>query len=474
MTAILLLLTIALGGAHIFRGFKRSDFGKSTWWFVVLNTVFFLPSFTFAWIRDGSSEQSSVAVGLQVLCLGLGSFIIGGLWTKRSSGHEKHLSRLQTLNPDSADRSRSAARALKMVDLGVLIPAWTYFALLGSVPLFMGVSDAVTLGYGGLGSLQSHRLEATPHLAGIVIPFKGLLDLARNYGTLFIVGIAITQLLLGFSKRLRLASIAIAIVTALAGGQRWPMIYVIVAVCMSSFSMVSSGARPPAKQTVRILAILGTIGVTISALQNRLGEQATTILGALKSAVLELTNRIFVEQSLTPLLSFQQDSYLEGELRGASYLQSLMAYIPGSSIQNFEVDFFSRIYGGSYGYTAAPGFFVEAYINFGRIGVILISLAWGVFLSQADKWAQEHAHGEFWPGFTAAILTLLACTSFAGAGLVLSVVVVSTLIYACYRVAVPARSAQHKRAASFTHRRLLKHEVTTANRATSTQDLTLT
>lgn len=427
MTAVLLLLATISSTTFLVRSLRIGLISTSGWWFVCLNLIFFLPSFAWAWIQEGAQEGTGTAMGVQVISIGLVASIAGidfiGARPKKVST-QRRTDALELNRPPD----KNADRTLTAISLAVFIPAWTYFALLGHVPLFMGISDAVSMGYGGLGSLQTHRLEATPHLAGIQIPFKGLLDLARNYGTLFTISISCVQILWGYKKAPRFAVILLSIITALAGGQRWPMIYVLVCVTIASYSMSSAGRKPKFQRAMRSLAFLVVVGLLLSVLQQRGGSGATSISGAIQGASRELTNRIFVEQSFTPLLSFQNSVYAAGELHGASYIQSVMAYLPGVDVHNFEVDFFARVYGSNYGFTAAPGFFVEAYINFGRVGVALITFTWGILLASIDIWRKSAKVDEFHPGLYAGVATLLACTSFAGAGLLISVVLVTAII----------------------------------------------
>jgi hypothetical protein len=109
-------------------------------------------------------------------------------------------------------------------------------------------------------------------------------------------------------------------------------------------------------------------------------------------------------------------------------------------VQGFEVDFFSRIYNSYYGFTAPPGFFTEAYINFGLIGVFAISAVWGVLLTSIDSsrlWLRDEG---FFPGFKAAAVALLAGTSFAGVGLLIGGAMLTGYVVLVYRLS--ARSSR--------------------------------
>ncbi|MFE6995714.1 O-antigen polymerase [Microbacterium sp. NPDC057659] len=342
----------------------------------------------------------------------------------------------------TAARAKRETRGLVMISAAILIPSWVYFVLLGEVPLFMGVTDVVNSGYGGLGALQTYRLALTPHLTGESIPFKGLFDIARNYGTLFIVGVSTVQLLQKRGKALRIVLIVASVITGLAAGQRWPMIYLVVTALAAIYALARFGLRPRGRRVFGFSVALIAVGMVITLLQKRTTEVIDNAGSALSFVFENLYERIVFEQSATPILSFQRHVFAAGELEGASYWQAIQANLPGSDINNFEVDFFARVYGGHYGYTAAPGFFTEAYINFGFLGVVLLSLLWGMLLTRVDNAKWWDSDLAFRPGFKSAVVALLAGTTFAGGGLLIGGTVLFVYVLILYRLVAGGRARE--------------------------------
>lgn len=418
MILIFLLATILLTGLFLVTSIRNGETGTSAFWFVMLTLVFFLGAFITQWGISNFSETDPVSDGVLTICLGLVFFICGARVGKlRLLADQLPRKTKPAAQPTRDDRW--ANRILIILTVAVLLPSWLYFALLGSVPLFAGVGAVVEDGYGGLGALQSARLNNTPHLSGQSIPLKGVLDLMRNYGVLFLIGIALTQLLQGKSKFLRVSIIGAAVLTAAAGGQRWQLIYVFMVALVAVALMRQRGFSVPLGRLLKWGGVLGVLAFALTVLQRRTTDTITGLAEAVQFAFINLSERILYDQSAAPILSFVYQSFEPGELRGKTYVQALLAYVPGLDIQSFEVDFFLKVYGGTAAFTAAPGFFTEAFINFGFIGVAMLSLLWGFMLARVDRSA-------FWDqsstalGAKAATVAMLAGTSFAGAGLVVS------------------------------------------------------
>lgn len=450
MIFLFLMLAVLVSLIYIASFIRKGAISHSTLWFVLLTLVFFLYSFALTWSESGFSDLDPLADGALAVSLSAVAFIAGDLVSRAVRGRSRAqlaravASTVPLETAPSRSESKRRTRGLLAVSFAILIPAWVYFALLGHVPLLMGVNDVVSSGYAGLGALQTYRLELTPHLSGASIPFKGLFDIARNYGPLFIIGICTVQMLLGEKRGLRLVLIGVGIVTSLAAGQRWPLIYLVVVALTSIYALTQWGIRPRGRRVAGFGALLIVLGMAVTLLQKRTAEAINNIGSAVQFVFDNLFQRIVFEQSATPILSFQRGSFSPGELGGSSYVQALLAHIPGSDIQNFEVDFFSRVYGSSYGFTAAPGFAVEAYYNFGLMGVALIGFAWGYTLSAIDdsRWWTKDVY--FVPGFKAAVVALLAGTSFAGVGLLIASGILLCYVLVVYRLA--AGSPSHSKA----------------------------
>lgn len=381
------------------------------------------------WAPSGFNEKDPLADGVLAMCLSLVFSILGSAIGRAGSVSlgASRASMTPTSRLSTTDSNSRKAAVLIVLALSILAPSWLYFALLGTVPLVSGVGSVVQYGYQGLGELQSARIGNTPHLSGQSIPLKGYLDLMRSYGVLFLIGISLTQILQGAPRNLRIVITSAAVVTAIAGGQRWQLIYVVITV-VAAISIGLSKRSLPLLQVLRWTSSLAALGFTLTLLQRRTQANIADVSSALSFAFSNLTERIIFEQSATPILSFANQSYEGGELKGLTYVQAVMAYIPGLNVHSFEVDFYAKVYGGTAAFTAAPGFFTEAFINFGLVGVVCISLLWGVILSVVDERALRRP-SDLGPGMRAASAAMLAGTSFAGVGLVIAWLLLLFYIY---------------------------------------------
>lgn len=448
MVLIFAFFTIVVALGFLFLRMRRRNVTSSVFWFVVLSLVFFLFSFLTVWSDSGFDESDGLSDGVVAVSLGVLAFIGGSLLMTALIGRAavpQPAHKAEESEVNRTRRERRENRGLVAVAAAILIPSWIYFALLGEVPLFMGVNDVVNSGYAGLGALQTYRLALTPYLTGASIPFKGLFDIARNYGTLFIVGISTVQLLRGRGKTLRIFLVIASVVTGLAAGQRWPMIYLVVTAVAAIYALSAFGIRPRGRRVLGFGAALIAVGMVITLLQKRTTEIIDNPATALSFVFENLYQRIVFEQSATPILSFQNRIFTGGELQGASYWQAIRANMPGSDVNNFEVDFFARVYGGHGGYTAAPGFFTEAYINFGFLGVIVLSLIWGMLLARIDTLSWWDRDVAFRPGLKSAVAALLAGTTFAGSGLLIGGALLFIYVWVVYRLAAGGRDPSEKR-----------------------------
>lgn len=150
----------------------------------------------------------------------------------------------------------------------------------------------------------------------------------------------------------------------------------------------------------------------MSALQRRTLETFDAWGDALAFAVTNLFERIFFEQSIVPILSYERDVYTPGSLLGRSYGDSLLAYLPGPG-ESFPVEFYKTVTGSTFSYTAAPDFYTEAYINFGIAGVIIIPLIWGMVISRVSttRLVRDRAVNA---GIVGGLTAILAQSCFTG------------------------------------------------------------
>jgi len=158
---LFLCLTVLVSMVYIASFVRRGAIAHSTMWFVVLTVVFFLYSFGLTWSDSGFDDADPLAEGVLAVSLGTVTFIAGDLVSRAVRGDSATrkaalLSSGVVSGPSSPGERKRRTRGLIAISLGILVPSWVYFALLGQVPLLMGVSDVISSGYAGLGALQTY------------------------------------------------------------------------------------------------------------------------------------------------------------------------------------------------------------------------------------------------------------------------------------------------------------------------------
>jgi hypothetical protein len=183
---------------------------------------------------------------------------------------------------------------------------------------------------------------------------------------------------------------ALCVVTVVAAGQRWPLQYLIL---IALFSVVISHGKLPG----RAIALAGLIGLflggLLSALQARGGVGASTgIWGLLESGIANVLQRMFLGYVETPIASYYLSDVRLVDQGGATYWQSLAAYLPGLG-ESYAVTFYSIVYRSQTGFTAPPDFATELFINWGMLGVVIGGFIWGAFLASADDFVSDRKWG---------------------------------------------------------------------------------
>ena len=343
-------------------------------WFALASVLFINLAFVSRYLNVRHSQKMFLETGVLVVSLGLLSFVAAVLLTEFVS-----VKRAKLKQPASP---RAATKRLLALGIVILIPSWTYFVLLGSVPLFDGLGAVGSQGLDGLGELQAARLgrDATVSDSASRIPLQGLWEIARNIGAPMVAALAVAQLNRGYSRTPRVILLALSIGTVLLAGQRWPLMYVMLAILMA---FAATSRHKKKKFLIIPGALLAGIGVGMSVLQARTLTEFSSWKEAIGFGASNLVQRVFEEQALTPILSYERQSFEPGELLGRSYADSLGAYLPGPG-SSFPVEFYARTMGDDRGFTAAPDFYTESFINFGFGGVIIVAFIWGIVLSKLD------------------------------------------------------------------------------------------
>lgn len=292
---------------------------------------------------------------------------------------------------------RLPAMAGVVVSIGL---AASYFFFVGQVPLFTAVGALA--GSESLdGGLNTVRISRDSYVTGAdPIPLQGLLESVRYFGVPW-AGLLAFQLRrqrkLGSLMWLLLA--AASLILIVSSGQRWPLMYAIAALLI--FERLKSARQvgaPPKRQhpsaddgfngrlsTRRPLAAGLAAGVFLTML---LGRQSTDggVLG-LPKAVAQLLDRAVTGYVATPILSFGEFTESTPLLFGQTYLQNLYAFVPGPG-ESYAVTFYRAVTGDQVGFTAPPDLFLEAWLNFGWVGVAVLPPVWIWFGHR--MWSRAH------------------------------------------------------------------------------------
>lgn len=418
----------------VVRRWRRIGPGDLVMWFLLSNMAFVFAGFYINAIETAGGQGGWAYDALMVVSVGTLSIILGSsLGTVGGSRpiSADYLGSQQVLPP-----RRIASRRLFIAAIVVLIPAWSYFVLLGYVPLFHGVGAVLDEGISGLGELQASRLSRDGYLTaqGQHIPMQGLMELARNLGAPILASYAAVQLRLYGRSVFRIGVVLVASTTVLLAGQRWPLIYLGVALVAGS---ALAGVKFPPRRVLSFGVFVGLMGLVTSLMQRRTSEVFTDWGDAARFAVENIFGRVVFEQSLIPILSYQNGTFPPGSLLGRSYLDSLASYLPGPGV-SFPVEFYMATTGSRLAWTAAPDFYTEAYINFGLGGVVILSTVWGWFLARFPR-VRLSVDPSLSKGVHGGMVAVLAASCFTGpvftlGGFILAVgVLVSARILAPWR-----------------------------------------
>jgi len=427
-------------------------------WFIVLGIVFNFYAYFLFYGQADVLGQSRILGGFSIFCTGLIAFICAaavgrGMRAKRPGDSIELFGESLREHERTPENRRKSLVLIVSAAVVILIPSWIYFVLLGYVPLFEGLNSVSASGLGGLGELQISRLsrDATLGSTGTRIPLQGLWELFRNVGTPFLVALAIAQIQAGHRKMFRILVLILAVTTSLLAGQRWPLIYTIVAV-LATFAFLRPLKLSVKRSRIFLLgAILFGVGVGISTLQKRTLETFQSTQDAVAFGFNNLIGRILVEQSQTSVLSYLNESFRGGELGGRSYWLAFQAYLPGQKQATFPVEFYQTVYQTSAAYTAPPDFFTEAYLNFDVFGVVVAAILWGLIAVRIDL-------GTFHPdritdtAIKGGVAALFASTVFTGPSYLVGGSIVLVILLTVLRIVDKADRARRLRRMSFAER----------------------
>ncbi|GAB3815843.1 hypothetical protein GCM10028820_14100 [Tessaracoccus terricola] len=383
MVGIFAIVAIAFAVIVAARLLVKYSIANPAGWFLLISVAFLNLGYLLFYHRDGWRDGTPASEGLLVTSLGLfvatsvaflGHLVMNqGLRVWKAGTRRTPSSRLAApaeIEEEVGGDASGPTFRIAILCVCVLGPAWIYFALLGSIPLFQAVRDVASGGLEGLGSLQAARLARDPYVtAGAsYIPLQGLWETFRNFGAPLVFAYALLQRLVNGRSRATDVAMVAAIVTSLAAGQRWPLMYVLLA---GIVALGQAGKEVPRKLVFRFVWVGVAAGAVLSALQARSQEDVSSFVSAVWFGFLNLIERIVLGQVEVPAASYGPAGEVFRGMGGYSYWVSFQAYLPGSGA-SFPVEFHRVITGQSRGFTASPDLYTEAYLNFGLVAAMII------------------------------------------------------------------------------------------------------
>ena len=285
--------------------------------------------------------------------------------------------RRRTFAPVAADLSYPLAMAASLVIFAVVL---LYFLLLGYVPLLVALRQFLSEGFSS-NLLNTPRVSRDPYInpEASYIPLQGFMEAVRYFGLPIVAVWFVDFRRRGVRRHLSLAMVIAAGVLIVFTGQRWPLMYLLLAIMVYlSWTLPHPGRYK--KLLRRILFTAVVLGIVLSILLGRTAEDNLTYPEMLTFGVQDLFERIFMGNVDIPFLSYGFFPDQEEWLLGGSYAQNFMALAPGQG-ESYPVTLNKLIMGDNSGFTAPPDLFTEAYINFGWAGVIAIPFLWGLGLA---------------------------------------------------------------------------------------------
>lgn len=445
MEMLFAVVVVLLGLLFIVHRWRTVGIHDGPLWFVASSLVLINTGFLVRAIETQGGIDGWANEGILVVSFGLFMFMVGVQFQTAIQASRSRVVGWYRDEPVPVPASLATKRLLVVATL-TFIPSWLYFYLLGYVPLFQGLDAVVSDGISGLGELQASRLSRDGYASanGVLIPGQGLMQLVRNVGVPATAAYAAAQLATYGRSPTRLIVLGLSCVTVLLAGQRWPLIYLCVAL-IAGASL--SGKTLSARRVIQILLGIGVVGIALSVLQRRTLETFDQWGDAIGFAVGNLFNRIFFEQSLVPILSYERGVFPPGSLMGRSYLDSLMAYLPGPGA-SFPVEFYRSVTGSQLSYTAAPDLFTEAYINFSIIGLTLIPCVWGFVLASVTRrvFSKDITLNA---GIVGGLIAILAQSCFTGPVFTLGGILIALALLAAASMVrgpvTPEQSAEYPR-----------------------------
>ena len=444
MLVLLAVVALVLAISSAASDLRRRNLTSATL-FVVISVVFVNIGMLIRWI-SAPHPSTSADQALLVSATGLLSFTVAKLVVERIGAFDRsgNDQRRTDRRPVSVRRQRvGLARsdsALYAMCTVIMVGAATYYVLLGSIPLLSGLRDLVSTGTVSDGLVSRYRNARDYYAYGArYIPAQGLLEALRYWGLPLVI--VTTWLLL--RKRscsvLAVVMIIASVAMLVATGQRWPLMYLLVAIFALGYSTLGWTWHK-----IR-LWLLGAIaaGVVMSALLGRGAQGVDSVVKGVTFGFGQLVDRLFISQTEVPFASFNYSRPMLLDGAWLTWWQNLVAYLPGPQA-SYTVTFFRVVTHGSAGFTAPPDFYTEAWINGGLILTIALSAAWGFVCVRVGL--QTTVSDILSTARRTILVTVMGFTAFAGLSQLISVAIVfllATAVWWGYRLVVAPRQRVH-------------------------------
>lgn len=390
--------------------------------FLMTSILFINTGFTWLYVQNRAEPwavDALVSVSTGLLCATLGTFI--GMLVCRVRRREL----VQRPGDVRLDLSYYAAI---FVATFVFATTVLYFLLLGYVPLIEGIAMLIREGYTpGLTNTPRIMRDVYVNPTAQYVPFQGLLEAMRYFGLPIVSVWFVHYWRIGLHPRLSVFMVLVSGILIILTGQRWPLMYML-ATLLTYWSRTQIGQRKFSGIARRFLLIGFVMGVGLSALLGRTDDGSLSYVDMFITGARDLLQRIVLGNATVPFLSYEIFPSREGWLYGWSWIQDLLAYLPGP-MPSYPVTFYQTVTGDTRGFTAPPDFYTEAYINGGYLVVWMASILWGLILASMDRVLVRYNRTLLGMSMSSMLATLLTFTSLTGIVFVIGGIVVMAFIW---------------------------------------------
>lgn len=419
---MMFIITTTLSIAASIYSIRRSGTVTPLMMFIGASHLFIYIGFLVYYFDSPGKDASFLAV--TSVSLGILSVSVGGFIGTAASSRNRL--RQNALDIDSGKLiPYQIAILVALIVFSVVI---VYFYLVGYVPLFEGIKTLGTEGFvSGLVNDPRTNRDVYINPQARYIPFQGLMEAIRYMGLPVVAIWFIHFFRRGIRKRTSIIVVLVAAILTTLTGQRWPLMFLITTVIIY-LSWSKTNWKQYARQLRKVALLAVIAGIILSFLLGRTDERVSSYAEMLLFGTRNLLERILYGNSLIPFESYAVYP-INGEfLHGDSWIRNLECYLPGE-LASYPIIFYQKVTGNIIGYTAPPDFFTEAYINFGFIGVIFISFAWGILLALIQLPAKRARRTQLGMSFYVLIVMLLAFTTISGVVSIVTGVIVIVWIY---------------------------------------------